>query len=130
MTVLTADADIGGDTDLLGKSVTDLQADIEVGDDEITGTLKHVTGYTGFSGDPAEQEGNYLALHFASEEGATITVELVGGTSGPKVLDADGLAIFRISDKTTQTIKVTAEAEGRTAAELDFGLTGLTLLEE
>lgn len=110
--------------------MTDLQADIEVGDDAITGTLKHVTGYTGFSGDPAEQEGNYLALHFASEEGATITAELVGGAAGPKVLDADGLAIFRISDKATQTIKVTAEAEGRTAAELDFGLTGLTLLEE
>lgn len=111
--------------------MSDLQTGIEIADEEITGTLKHVTGYTGFSGDPAEQEGNYLALHFASETtGATITVELVGGTSGPKPLDADGLAILRISDKATQTIKVTAEAEGYTTAERTFDLSGLTLLEE
>lgn len=111
--------------------MSDLQTGIEIADEEITGTLKHVTGYTGFSGDPAEQEGNYLALHFASETtGATITVELVGGTSGPKALDADGLAILRISDKAAQTIKVTAEAEGYTTAEKTFDLSGLTLLEE
>lgn len=52
---LSVDADIPAGTNLLGKSVTDLQSDIVLGDGEITGALKHVTGYTDFSGDASEQ---------------------------------------------------------------------------
>lgn len=127
---LSVDADISAGTDLLGKSASDLQTDIEIGDDEITGTLKYVTGYTGFSGEVSEQSGNYLALHCAAPGSDKITVELVGGTTAhPVQLDSDGLIVVRITDKTTQKIKVVAY-EGDNAVVKEYGLSGLTLNAE
>lgn len=38
-----------GEVDLFDKTVSDLQNDIVIGEDGISGTLKYVTGYTGFS---------------------------------------------------------------------------------
>lgn len=109
----------------------DLQTDLTISDDAITGTLKFVDDYTGFSGDPAEQVGNFMAIHCEVEdvEDATITVELVGGLHDPVQLDADGLCILRISS-TEQSIKVTASKEGYDDATLAFSLSGLTLEAE
>ena len=126
---MSVDADI--QTSLLGKSASDLQSDIEIADGKITGTLKYVDDYTGFSGDASEQVGNYLALHFESDEAETITINLIGGTSGEKPLDEDGLAVFRITDKDAQSIevKVTDTDTGHTST-YHYGLSGLTLNEE
>ena len=60
--MVAVDFGIAADFDLLGKVVADLQKDMGVSANNIIGTLKYVTGYTGFSGDPEEQEGNYLAF--------------------------------------------------------------------
>lgn len=108
-----------------------MQEEIEIDGTEISGTLHYVEGYTGFSGDPAEQEGNYLALHFAANDPtAEISVELIGGTVGnPKKLDDDGLCIFRISNKDTQLIRVYAESDNGTVVKT-YSLSGLTLEEE
>lgn len=109
LSALTADVDIAADTDLLGKIVSDLQEDIVVGEDKITGTSKYVTGYTGFSGNEDEQEGNYLALHFGVPDlviGTSVTIK-VNGVS----LDPDGLHII-IFKKPGGKLKVTAEKEG------------------
>lgn len=124
---LSVDSDISAGTDLLGKSVSDLQSGITIGSDAITGTLKYVTGYTGFSGDVSEQSGNYIALHCESAGADKITVELINGTVGhPVELDDDGLIVIRITDKATQKIKVVAY-EGERTVEKVYGLTGLTL---
>lgn len=128
LTGLTADADITDD--LLGKSASDLQEDVEIEGNAITGTLKAVTGYTGFSGDEAEQSGHYLALHFASDDAETITVELIGGTVGhPVTLGDDGLIVIRITDKSSQTVRVVASAEGYVDNIVTYSLKGLTLAE-
>ena len=95
---LSVDADISADTDLLGKSVTDLQEDVFIGKGEIGGTLHYVTGYTGFSGDPAEQEGNYLTLHFEDDDATSISVKVVGSEHDPVTLDPDGLLVLRIRE--------------------------------
>ena len=90
---LKMDFNIAADEDLFGKIVSDLQEDMAVVGNKITGTLKYVTGYTGFSSKTAEQQGNYLAMHF-SIPGQTI------GQDGLKVkvngsnLDADGLIVL------------------------------------
>ena len=125
---LSVDADIAAGTDLLGKSVSDLQSGITVGENAITGTLKYVTGYTGFSGDAAEQKGNYLAFHSASTGADSITVELIGGTSGrgEVTLDGDGIMIARISN-INQKIKVRAYKNGVVANSRLYSLAGLTL---
>ena len=86
--------------------------------------------YTGFSGDPEEQSGNYLALHFEvpEAEDATITVELINGTVGhPVTLDSDGLIIIRITDKNTQIVEVVASLEGYESVTKRYSLAGLTL---
>ena len=121
------DADIPDGVSLLGKELDDLQSGVGVGRSDITGTLKYVTGYTGFSGDPAEQSGNYLVLHIDTNvEGATIQVELIGGDHGPVTLDSDRTLISRIKNK-QQKIKITASATGYPTITQTYTLGGLTL---
>lgn len=131
MSGLSVDADIAADFDLLGKYVSDLQEDIEFGEFGISGTLKYVTGYTGWSGDVSEQSGNYLALHFEVEDvaDAVITVQLSKGKHGAATLDSDGICIFRIEDA-AQEIIVTASKSGYETATMRIPIHGLTLEEE
>ena len=121
-----------GETDAYGKTGNDLQTNVNVSRTAVTGTLKYVTGYTGFnSSEPIEQEGNYLALDFSTDmdaQGATVTVELVGGTKGAVQLTHpdDMFCVFRVTNKDTQNIRVKATKDGATSTrELD--LSGLVL---
>ena len=110
--------------------MTDLQSEIKIDGSVITGNLKYVTGYTGFSGDPAEQEGNYIALHAETDfEADEITLEVINGTVGhPVTLDSDGLMIVRITNKDTQKIRIVATKGSRTRIKL-YDLSGLKLAE-
>ena len=120
---------VADDVDVLGKDAGDLQDDIAISNGAITGTLKYVTDYTGFSGDVSEQSGNYIALKVVAVADATITVELVGGTLGhPVTLDADGMIVIRITDTSTQSISVVA-TKGTVSETLSFSIAGLTLAE-
>lgn len=128
MTGLTIDADISLSTDLLGKSASDLQTDVEVGEDGITGTLKYVSGFTGFSGNAELQEGNYIALHAECEGANRITAELIGGISGPVALDEDGIVIFRVTS-TEQQVKFTASKAGYSDNVIKLSLEDIVLTE-
>lgn len=93
----------------------------------IGGTLKYVTGYTGFSGDPAEQSGNYLALNIDTQvRDATIKVQLIGGDHGEVTLDKDRIIILRIKN-THQKVKITVTADGYETVTKTYDLTGLRL---
>lgn len=87
-----------------------------------------MTGYTGFSGDVAEQSGNYLVLHIDTDvEGSTIQVELIGGDHPePVTLDSDRTIILRIKNK-QEKIKITASADDYPTVTKTFTLGGLTL---
>ena len=114
------------DATLFGKKVSDLQTNVAVGADSITGTLKNVTGYTEFSSKPAEQSGHYLALKFdVTPADAVTTVELVGGTKGPVTLDADKNIVLLIKNN-TQSVKVTSTKDGSSVTKT-YALTNLTL---
>ena len=52
---------------MLGKAVNELQRDVIIADNEVTGTLKYINGYVGFSSNVSEQSGNYLALKIDAE---------------------------------------------------------------
>ena len=103
---LSVDADIPVSMDLFGLNVGDLQSNVNVGRNSIAGTLKYVTGYTGFSSNPEEQDGNYLVLHADDPDADKVVVELVGGTKGPVELDADRTIVLLIRNKATQSVKV------------------------
>ena len=105
---ITIDFNIADSVDLLGKVASDLQEGVTEASGDITGTLKYVTDYTGFSGEPELQEGNFLALHVNYDGEEDVYVELLNGISGPVKLDEDRIIILRIADKDTQSIKVTA----------------------
>lgn len=116
------------------KRVSDLQDDVVINANrKIDGTLHYVTGYTGFnSSEPTEQEGNYLALDFSGNwlgdiDPTTFTVELKGGTKGPKTLtDSDSFCVFRVTNPNTQSIEVVStDSTGTTTVE--YSLKGLTL---
>lgn len=120
---MSVDTDIPASTDLFGKTISDLQNNVVIGENSISGTLHYINDYTGFSGDPSLQSGNYLVIHATSQvEGATITVKV----TNPVTLDDDGIAVLRIADKATQTVTITASADGYTSVSKVYTLNGLT----
>lgn len=118
-----------GQTELFGKQVSDLQTDLDVGNDAITGTLKYVTGYTGFSGNPDLQKGNFIALKVTAETGTTVQMKLENGESDWVTLDSDMNIVMRIADKDTQRVLVKASKDGVTVTD-SFGLSGMTVETE
>lgn len=119
-----------GEAVLFGKTVNELQSDVVVSDDEVTGTLKYVHGYVDFSSNVSEQSGNYLALKIEAEPAeAETVVELVGGTKGPVTLDDDMNIVLLIKNKDTQSIKVTTTHNEESVTKT-YGLSGLTLETE
>lgn len=119
-----------GEAVLFGKTVNELQSDVVVSDDEVTGTLKYVDGYVDFSSNVSEQSGNYLALKIEAEPAeAETVVELVGGTKGPVTLDDNMNIVLLIKNKDTQSIKVTTTHNEESVTKT-YGLSGLTLETE
>lgn len=111
-------------TDLFGKTADDLQENIAIDDSNaVTGTLKYVEDYSSAFG-AGEDSGNYIALKFTSDEGTTITAEVVNGVHGVVTLDEDGILVARIADKSAQSIKVVASKDGVSVTKT-FTLTGL-----
>lgn len=124
MSGLTVDVDIDPTENLFGYTVDELQSDVVIGDDAIIGTLKYIDDYSTAFG-PNEDSGNYLAIHASvpDVEGVTITVTV----TNPSVLDADGICVLRIADKSSQTITVVASKEGYNDVTKTYSLSGLTV---
>lgn len=116
--------------EVLGKTVSDLQENILIRESDIAGTLKYVTDFTDFSSNPARQKGNYLVLNVTAEPTtANITVTPSGESFSPADRDENGNAVIRITDPTTQSIKVSATV-GDDTIEYTYKLNNLTLLPE
>lgn len=127
LTGLTVSPD-DAEAERYGEAVSDLQSDVAIADGAITGTLAYVTGYTGFSGDPDEQEGNYLALKLSAEPHDKVKVSI--GDRGPVDVTADGYIVARLTaDDLSETLDVTVE-NGPDSATLNLDISGLTLSEE
>lgn len=113
--------------DLFGLNASDLQENVVIGKNKISGTLKYVDDYSSaFGGDLAH--GNYIALHaeVPDEEDVTITIKI----TNPVTLDADGNFVGRIADKSTQTITVVASKDGYNDVTKVYSLNGLNCLSE
>lgn len=121
---ISVDANIADTEDLYGKVASDLQEGITITDNAITGTLKLVSGYTGFSEDVSKQSGNYLALHFSATDDATLSAEYGSETVS---LTEDGLIVIRVTDVSVPLV-VTATLGNVTETE-SYDLTGLTLAD-
>ena len=114
-------------TVVFGKAAGTVQSGVVVNDNFIQGHLNYITGWTAYSpGDTERQNGNFLVLKFTATEGATTTVELVGGFDGPVTLDSDMNAVIRITDKKNQKIKVVTTLNGDTITKV-YSLSALTV---
>ena len=95
----------------------------------ISGTLKHVTDYTGFSSEEEYQEGYYLAMKYEpTPSDASVYVELVNGTVGERKLDEDHIMIIKVVDPKRQSIKVRVvndDSDEETIA--NYSISGLVL---
>ena len=100
-------------------------------DSKISGLLYYVTDFTGFSGEPEKQQGNFLALSFDANPDVEIKVTFINELTpqGPLVLEpGDRDCVFRITNKDTQKIKVEASL-GNDYMETTYDLSELVLDE-
>lgn len=117
--------------DVHGLTVSDLQSDVIVNESDIVGTLKWVTDYTGFNElDETEQSGNYIALSISdTPDEATVTTELVNGNTGVVDITDNLFYVYRITDKDSQKIKITATVGADSETKI-YDLSKLTLNEQ
>lgn len=111
--------------DLFGKTAADLQTGVAVSGNAITGTLKYISDYPGFSSKVSEQYGNYLALHCEVPGVSDATIKVT--VTKTSTLDSDGDIVLRIADKDSQTVTVVASKAGLESVTKVFSLSGLTV---
>ena len=124
---LAIDFEIDPDYDLLGKKVGDLQEDVAFKDEfNVLGTLHYVSDYTGFSGNPDEQHGHYVAFHVSVGDlvlGTDCNVTFNGVTVDP----SDGICIMIFNpDKVDAKAKLVATADGYESFTKVFHFSGMT----
>lgn len=114
------------------KKPQDFQSNVSVANGEITGDLDFIEGGLASSG-PLAGDGYFLALKFSNFASgltyANTKVGLVPSASGMalQTLDSDTNAVFKITDKNSQKLKVVqSDGNGHNNVQW-FGLSGLTL---
>lgn len=110
----TIDADILDSVDLLGKKASDLQEGVFFDDGKVYGKLKWVSNYTGFSGNPNEQNGYYLVLHYECDDATSIKV------NGYVVDPEDGLLILYMRKFGGKAKIEVIDSEGSITDWIDF----------
>lgn len=109
-----------------GLEVSNLQENIQITEDAITGKLKKLESYPQFGDEEASSPGHYLALDVEVPEGATVTTKIEGGTNPGYVdLTTDKFCVYRIKN-TSQKIKIKTQKGGE-EVEKTYDLTGLEL---
>lgn len=73
-------------------------------DGSVTGTFHHVTGYTGFSSEPDEQEGYYFPFHL-TKTGSKMTFKKNGSPTKQNI-EFDPDIIFRVTKNDTFEVLV------------------------
>ena len=113
-----------------------MQSNIVVGKSSISGTLKYVTGYTEFSGEPELQEGHFLALNIKDSDftGLTsvtgaIVPSATGSDPAEMINDEDKNIVFYVSDKDAQHIEFVS-TDGTNTRTQKYDISGLTLEPE
>ena len=117
-------------TVVLGKQVSELQENVYVNDNSVQGILNYVTGYTQYSDNPELQEGHYLALKFDASDGATVTIQTIGGVDDTRIvtLDQDMNAVIYVKS-TKEKLRVNCSLNGDIITRT-FSFSGLKLLAQ
>lgn len=119
-----------GNATVLGKSVSDLQTNVSFDNihGTVSGELKYVDDYTGYSEDEAEQVGNYVVIAIDTSETGVTYKALLGTDGVEKTFSANKDCVLRVSTA-KQLLLITATKDGRPTVEKSF-VTNFTLDEE
>lgn len=120
------------DAEAFGVTADDLQSNLAVSGDQITGTLKNISDGTVWDSgtwSADESTGHFIFLKATGvPEGAVATIEIYNGAHGPITLDSNLNSVGRITNKDTQKIILTVAYEGVREQKI-YGLKGLTLAD-
>ena len=130
MTTAPEDAE----TSVMGKKAKTLQSGISIdpATNVISGTLKYVTGYTGYSGSAELQSGNFLALKITPAADNTLVwkTQLIGGVGPEVAFDEDLNCVYRVTS-TNQILRINGyDASNNLVISFNYPLSGLTLETE
>ena len=117
---------IDGQTIKYGKQVSELQENIVINDNSISGTLKNVASYPQFGDEEAYSSSHYLALSFESKNANVVKTRITNGTSGWVDITEDMFCVYRIKDNAIQKIEIVATRDGEVVTKT-FSLTELIL---
>lgn len=127
---MTVDFSISDSTSLLGKYDYELQENVKVVGNKITGTILKVEDYTGFSGNEEEQSGNYIAMHCTVPDVASATINFISKSGKKYLVDpSDGLIVIRLTSKPTK-FRFEISKTGVPTVEKEFDASGLVLEKE
>ena len=113
---------------LFGTPVSDMQEDVVVANNAITGTLKYLSDSSSALVSKWGA-GNFLALKFSNADSRATSIKVglnPSEGSGLVELDEDMNGVFKITDKTAQVFKVVT-TDGNTTTTDTYALTGLTM---
>lgn len=116
------------------KKASDMQSDVEVHGNKISGKLKFIEGGLSPSG-PLAGDGYFLALHWSDpdETATSLKVGLVPSASGMDLVecidDTDRNGVFKISNPKSQMFKMISSNDSHTTQQT-FDLSGLVLESE
>lgn len=116
------------------KKASDMQSDVEVHGNKISGKLKFIEGGLSPSG-PLAGDGYFLALHWSDpdETATSLKVGLVPSASGMDLQecidDTDRNGVFKISNPKSQMFKMVSSNDSHTTQQT-FDLSGLVLESE
>ena len=102
-----------------GKLVSDIQDGVFVNEKSIEGVCKYVTGWTeAWGSDPAENSGNFVALHFDDTNGAVNTVRTIGGFHDDRIAECgdDKYVVLHVKNNATKIV-IRSVLNGGTANE-------------
>lgn len=121
-------AALEGSESVLGKQASELGSNVTVAGDGITGTLTKVSGFTMYSSESGEQEGNYLAFKVTKlPKDTTATAVVTGGKKAAQSVAVNTPMCFRVSDKTSQKLEITVTNKDQSTGKKTYNLSGLTL---
>ena len=119
---------VDGGTECYGKNASELQQNITITESEISGTLNKIDDYSEAFPDASEKAGHFLAIAFTFDEGTTVKTKLEGGKKGDVDVTKDKYCVYRIENKDTQKIKITA-TKGEKSTEKTYSLAKLNLAD-
>ncbi|MCR5625715.1 MAG: Ig-like domain-containing protein, partial [Lachnospiraceae bacterium] len=119
------DTEIGADTNLLGKTIGDLQDSIEINKNSISGTLKYVEAYTGFE---EGAKGHFVALHVDGVNDKTFVINNKGEKY--QVDPSDGIIVLSVNaDPTDAKIGLEKTYEDGSVERRVYSISGLLRLQ-